>query len=94
MSSPKSYLCLRAMTDNGRDYARGDEIELSDADAAGLLQIGAISGESATPDDSADLDAMKVEDLKALAERVQVSLEGVTKKAEIIAAIKAKREAA
>lgn len=94
MSSPKSYLCLRAMTDNGRDYARGDEIELSDADAAGLLQIGAISDESATPDDSADLDAMKVEDLKALAEREQVSLEGATKKAEIIAAIRAKREAA
>lgn len=94
MSSPKSYLCLRAMTDNGRDYARGDEIELSDADAAGLLQIGAISDGSATLDDSADLDGMKVEDLKALAERERVSLDGVTKKAEIIAAIKAKREAA
>ena len=94
MSSPKSYRCLRAMTDNGRDYARGDEIELSDADAAGLLQIGAILDGSAPLDDSADLDGMKVEDLKALAERERVSLDGVTKKAEIIAAIKAKREAA
>ena len=94
MSTPKSYLCLRAMTDNGRDYARGDEIELSDADAAGLLQIGAISDGQLPSIEPEDLDAMKLDELKALAEREQIDLDGATKKADIIAAIKAKREAA
>ncbi|WP_134094077.1 hypothetical protein [Novosphingobium sp. PhB55] len=82
------------MTDNGHDYARGDEIDLSEADAAGLLQMGAISDGQLLPAKLEDLDSMKLDELKAVAEREQIDLDGATKKADIIAAIKAKREAA
>ncbi|MDG2512447.1 hypothetical protein P7B04_07020 [Sphingobium yanoikuyae] len=51
MAATQKYVCARAMTDNGRDYGRGDEIELAEADAVNLLSIGAIaeSKEAAPP---------------------------------------------
>ncbi|MED5545792.1 MAG: hypothetical protein VYD90_11125 [Pseudomonadota bacterium] len=96
MPSPKTYTCLRAMTDNGKNYARGDEIELSDGDAAGLLKIGAIATEThaAAGGDLVELDKLKLEELKAIAEKEEVDLDGITRKADIVAAIKLKRETA
>lgn len=42
MAATKDFICARAMTDNGRNYERGDKITLSEADAVNLLALGSI----------------------------------------------------
>lgn len=42
MAVKKEYVCARAMTDNGRDYERGDTIEMAEAEAAQLVGMGAL----------------------------------------------------
>jgi hypothetical protein len=96
MSRIKTYICGRAMTDNGRDYARGEAIEMATADAATLLSLGALIDDAPEDDDGngpiVDLEKQNVEQLKELAKTEAVDLEGITKKADIVAAIKLKRE--
>lgn len=43
MAEKKSYTVHRAMHGEGRDYARGDTRDLTPADAAPLLAIGALA---------------------------------------------------
>ncbi|QHD68218.1 hypothetical protein GS397_14980 [Sphingobium yanoikuyae] len=96
MAATKDFICARAMTDNGRDYQRGDTIALGHADAINLIAIGAVTDpEGASSDDADDqsLGKMKVDELKALAFKEEIDLGDATKKDDIIVAIKRGREA-
>lgn len=46
----KTYRVARAMTSDGTDYARGDKRDLSEGDAAPLVQSGALVKIEAAPD--------------------------------------------
>jgi hypothetical protein len=102
VSKIRTYIVARSMTDNGTDYGRGDNIRMSEADAAVLLGTGALipaeDGSSASAEaeqeDSDDLDDKTVDQLKNLAEAEGADLNGATKKADIVAAIKQHRAAA
>ncbi|PHP21374.1 hypothetical protein CG471_02045 [Sphingobium sp. IP1] len=96
MAATKDFICTRAMTDNGRDYQRGDTIALDHADAINLIAIGAVTDpEGASSDDADDqsLGKMKVDELKALAAKEEIDLGDATKKDDIVAAIQLAREA-
>jgi hypothetical protein len=43
MSEKKTYIVNRAMHGDGKDYARGDTRQLTEADAALLVQSGALT---------------------------------------------------
>ena len=62
----KSFIVKSPLTHDGDDYAIGDEIELSDEQAAGLLDVGAI----VSADDDQALDELSanddVEEIKAV----------------------------
>lgn len=49
MADKKTYTVHRAMHGNGKDYARGDTRELTEADAAPLVASGALSEEGTDP---------------------------------------------
>lgn len=49
MAEKKSYTVHRAMHGEGRDYARGDTRDLTPADAAPLLAIGALAEKGKEP---------------------------------------------
>lgn len=49
MADKKTYTVHRAMHGNGKDYARGDTRELTEADAAPLVASGALSEQGADP---------------------------------------------
>ena len=67
----------------GREVSHGDELEVTDDEARRLLE---------QPDNFAPvgdaLDAMTVAELKHVADQKDVDLSGLTKKADIVAAIK------
>lgn len=94
MAATKDFICARAMTDNGRDYQRGDTIALDHADAINLIAIGAVIDPEGASDDADDqsLGKMKVDELKALAAKEEIDLGDATKKDDIIAAIELARE--
>lgn len=43
MSEKKTYIVNRAMHGDGKDYARGDTRQLTETDAAALVQSGALT---------------------------------------------------
>ncbi|KQM88650.1 hypothetical protein ASE67_02605 [Sphingomonas sp. Leaf23] len=49
MADKKTYTVHRAMHGDGRDYARGDTREMTEADAASLVTTGALSLEGDEP---------------------------------------------
>ena len=49
MADKKTYTVHRAMHGDGKDYARGDTREMTEADAATLLASGALSEKGKDP---------------------------------------------
>ncbi|NJR80448.1 hypothetical protein [Sphingomonas corticis] len=54
MAEKKTYVVYRAMHGEGRDYARGDEREMTEADAATLVKSGALALKGEVPMERAE----------------------------------------
>jgi hypothetical protein len=78
-----------AVIDGAVRYPVEGPIFVSDDEAERLLENGNLDEEAPFSDD--DLEKLKVEGLKQIAAEEQVDLTGITKKPDIIAAIRAKR---
>lgn len=77
----------------GKVYVRNDELTVDAKTADGLVEreIASILGEEAvteSKEDAEELAGMTVEELREYAAEAGIELKGVTKKAEIIAAIR------
>jgi hypothetical protein len=51
MADKKTYTVHRAMHGDGKDYERGDTREMTEADAAPLVELGALSIKGSDPAD-------------------------------------------
>lgn len=69
----------------GRDLAAGEEFEVDDATAAELLKQ---AGNFEPVSGDVDYDSLTVADLEQIAAQRGIDLTGLTKKADIVAAIK------
>lgn len=76
---------------NGAWYAAHTPFEVEDKDVPELVAKGAIVtiAPKAAEGSGKSIDAMKVDELKAYAEEHNINIEGIEKKADILAAIKA-----
>ena len=54
MADTKTYTVYRSMSGNGKDYARGDEREMTEADAAPLVATGALALKGEVPMERGD----------------------------------------
>lgn len=76
---------------HGAWYAAHTPFQVDDKDVNGLVAKGAIVivAPEAAEGSGKSIDAMKVDELKAYAEEHNIDIEGIDRKADILAAIKA-----
>ncbi len=77
----KTYTVARAMTADGKDYARGDTRELSEGDAAHLLASGALTEGKAKPATEAKSAAAPTQSATVSAEAAKAPASRFTPKA-------------
>lgn len=93
----KQFKALNTIIHEGKTYAPGATIEVDEKTQAWLEDnncigpVGEIETAPGGNDEAAALADLTVADLKTVAEAEEVNLDGITKKADIIAAIETKR---
>lgn len=96
MAEDKKLYLVHSTLDHDKRYENGDEVHLSDDDAAPLLKAGVVSlaeNDNTPETDDVPLTTLKVSELKELATKLNITLAGNATKDAIIAAIAEARAA-